>query len=188
MRTRQKPAHYRLTQGLLPEVTSNKTRLNNHLSNALTSEGLAAHEFLAGNSSNSIESTGKEQQNRSGDQASGILDQTKPLEDTGEEVETGSSPERVELSHEVIEFLGGWTDAKQKWDLEEDDQETSNYTDNSQDNDQNVNPEDVGDTDGETDDDRQNTRPLSIYTKVPGLEFRANIREDTHFRGPSPGG
>jgi hypothetical protein len=42
------------------------------------------------------------------------------LNESGNKIKAGSSPERVELPNDIIKFLGGGTNAEQERDLEED--------------------------------------------------------------------
>ena len=98
-------------------------RLNNHLSNTLPTQRLAAHEVLSFQSGNRIEDSSEEQQHSGGNQASGVWDNAQPLHDAGGDVERGPSPEGLKPSDERVERRRRRADTKQKGDLEEDDEE-----------------------------------------------------------------
>ena len=76
--------------------------LDNHLCNTLSTQRLAPHESLALEPSNKIADCRKHQHNRRGDQARGMSDNAKPLDQTHGTVDSCTHVVGGEASDEVV--------------------------------------------------------------------------------------
>jgi hypothetical protein len=93
---------------------------NNHLRNTLPTQRLTRRKLLLLEPRERIESRSNKQHNRSRDQARRVADQREELDDAHGEVDGGAHVICLEAADEGVEVLGGWADAEEEGDFDED--------------------------------------------------------------------
>ena len=100
--------------------------LDDHLRNTLAAQRLAPHKSLAFDCSQKIEESSNQKQNRRCDQARWTSEDgyaADPLDQGHHTIYARAHVIRGESTHECVELGGGWADAKEKRNLDEDNDE-----------------------------------------------------------------
>lgn len=93
--------------------------LDDHLSNALSAQGLAALECLTLEASKRVEDGGEREEDGAYDQACCLRPNADPLYSAQHGVERSAHIVCLNLAHETIELRGRWADAKEQRDFDE---------------------------------------------------------------------
>lgn len=93
--------------------------LYDHLRDTLTTQGLAALELLALESSKRIEDGSYHQEDRSNDQARRLWPDADPLYCTHDKVDCGAHIIRAEFTDECVELGRCWADSQKQGDFDE---------------------------------------------------------------------
>lgn len=97
--------------------------LHNHLRDTLSSQCLAANEALSLDASQSVKNRSQQQENSCSNQAGGIGNQRKPLDDAHGQVDGSAHVIRLEAADEAVKLRRGRADAQEKRDLDEEEDE-----------------------------------------------------------------
>jgi hypothetical protein len=99
------------------------TSLDDHLSNTLPAECFATHEALSFHTGQSIESSSNGEEYRRGNKTRSLLDETEPLDDRHDEVDSSAHIVCRESPHEGVKLRRCRADAHEEWYFNEDNEE-----------------------------------------------------------------
>lgn|SRR5687768_14066017 len=97
--------------------------LDNHLRDTLSTQGLAADERLALDTRSEVAECRQSEEHSGSNQSAGAVKQAEEDNDGHDGVGGGAHVVRGDLADGIVEFRGGWADAEEKGNFDEEDQE-----------------------------------------------------------------